>query len=75
MQKTTAFEMDLSPIKALRLRSHLSRRELAAFVGVQWTTIWRWETRGVIPSARDLIALARAFEEPVYNLYTIRDLP
>jgi DNA-binding XRE family transcriptional regulator len=73
--QTTAFTLDLSPVRRFRHEAHLSVQELAAAVGVDWTTVWRWETKGVVPNGRELVSLARAFGRPITDLFIVKERP
>ena len=71
MQQT----IDLTPLRDLRLRGHLTRRELAQAVGVDAVTVWRWERGHSIPTFTHLMALAQALAVPVTGLFLNRAQP
>lgn len=74
MHSSTAFNLDFSPLRKAMAARHVSRKALAAEIGVAYTTIWRWE-HGSTPSLRELVAVTRALGCPIFELYTVRDRP
>ena len=56
-------------LRQLRERAGLTQRELAIAVGVTVAMVYRWERRGVIPSAARLPQLAVALGTPPEALF------
>jgi transcriptional regulator with XRE-family HTH domain len=57
-------------IRRLRLEKGLSIRKLARRAGLHWTTIWKVEKAGRIPSLVTLSKLAKALRVPLTDLLT-----
>ncbi len=57
-------------IRRLRLEKGLSIRRLARRAGLHWTTIWKVEKAGRIPSLVTLHKLAKALRVPLTDLLT-----
>ncbi len=60
----------MQSIRRLRLEKGLSIRRLARRAGLHWTTIWKVEKAGRIPSLVTLNKLARALRVPLTDLLT-----
>ncbi len=60
----------MQSIRRLRLEKGLSIRGLARRAGLHWTTIWKVEKAGRIPSLVTLNKLARALRVPLTDLLT-----
>lgn len=74
MHSSTAVTIDFSPLRKAMAERHVSRKALAAEIGVAYTTIWRWE-HGSTPSLKELVAVARALGWPMLDLFTVKDRP
>ncbi len=57
-------------IRRLRHEKGLSIRKLARKAGLHWTTIWKVEKAGRIPSLVTLNKLAKALRVPLTDLLT-----
>ncbi len=57
-------------IRRLRLEKGLSIRKLAKRAGLHWTTIWKVEKAGRIPSLITLNKLAKALSVSLTDLLT-----
>ncbi len=57
-------------IRRLRQERGLSIRKLAKRAGLHWTTIWKIEKAGRIPTLVTLNKLAKALRVPLANLLT-----
>jgi transcriptional regulator with XRE-family HTH domain len=55
-------------IRRLRLERGLSLRKFARKAGLHWTTIWKIEKAGRIPSLVTLNKLAKALRVPLTDL-------
>jgi transcriptional regulator with XRE-family HTH domain len=58
----------MKTIRQIRQRKGLSLRRLAARAGVHWTTIWKVEKAGRMPSLRTLHKLAKALKVSITDL-------
>lgn len=65
----------LSALQLRRLRSGLSQEEFAAEVGVSRQTISSIENRQSVPSVLLALAIARALEVRVEDLFPVVELP
>lgn len=57
-----------NPIQKLREEQDLSLRAFAEKVGVDFSTVWRWETGAQAPTLAKLRKVATAFDVPVSSL-------
>lgn len=63
---------DFAPLLAARAKMHMSRAELAAKIGVDYTTIWRWEKGRSDPNLRQLVRTSRALGVRMTDLFVVR---
>jgi transcriptional regulator with XRE-family HTH domain len=69
----TSFRVDLAPMRMRRRALGISRERLAAMVGVDPVTIWRYETGRTEPSLRHIVTIARVLGVPMHDLFTVRE--
>lgn len=60
-------------LKAMRLAAGISVGEAAARLGVDYTTIWRWESGRTAIKPRDEIAMREAYAGPRPPIALVRD--
>ena len=56
-------------IQELRVAQEMTQRELGAEMGVDCSTVTKWETEVALPKARDLPRLARVLECTISELF------
>lgn len=62
--------MDMRNIRRIRQEQGLSLRRLARKAGLHWTTIWKIEKAGRLPSLVTLNKLAKALKVSLTDLLT-----
>ena len=67
--------MRVMKIRALRERIGLTQRALGASMGVDCSTVTKWETEVALPKARQLPLLAKVLGVPIGELFEDPDDP
>jgi transcriptional regulator with XRE-family HTH domain len=60
--------MEQHRIAVERCARGMSRRQLAALLGVSHVTVWRWETQGILPELEMVGKLSKLFGVPALEL-------
>jgi DNA-binding XRE family transcriptional regulator len=67
------FRLDFTPLRRRRRELEITQGDLADSAGISRQTVWRTERNLTVPSAWQLIAIARALGAPATDLFSVID--